>query len=161
VATALHEAWAQSPSEADWQEFDQAVQAFLSSHPQSAAAQLQAGIWYLAGFRTSGRRDDCDSAVACLERATELYPHDSFIRAQLAWTLHVRGDARASLRQARRALALDAQTSHAERKLAGKRIVDPGAAEELSALGLSETASVEEVMRYLTGVRSSRAGEGR
>jgi tetratricopeptide (TPR) repeat protein len=151
LASVLGDKRQQWADAADGRAFDRALQTALRLQPRSAAAHVRAGTWYLASYRRSGRIEELDAAIGCLSRAAELYPSDSFIRAQLAWTLHVRGRAQDSSREARSALALDAQTAHAERKLRVKRIVDPlGPGESgRSPSVLPGGASAEEMMRYL------------
>ena len=71
-----------------------------------------------------------DKAVAAHREAAKLFPNNSQVRAQLAWTLHVAGDAKAA-DEAAQALRLDEQNKHKERELAKLKVYDPGPAPSL------------------------------
>jgi hypothetical protein len=91
----------------------------------SSAWQQQIGNWYLDAYRDTGARAMLDKSLAAHRQAKDLFPNSSAVRAQLAWTLHLAGDATAA-DVAAEALRLDEQNKHAERELAKLKVHDPG-----------------------------------
>ncbi|MCO6456801.1 MAG: O-antigen ligase family protein [Pirellulaceae bacterium] len=144
LAQLHHELYLRDGSPEDLRAWEQAAAEAQRRDPRSSAQSTQFGRWYLAGWL---RRRDArllDLAIESFLRAARLYPSGSMERAQLAWTLHLRGDADAAAEAAELALELDRANPHAERRLARRTLAgDPGLP------GLPDLPSAEQRMRQL------------
>ncbi len=85
--------------------------------PNSSRAWLGAGDLYREAFATSRDQSDILKAVEAYSRAVELYPNSGLCRARLALAHRAAGDLQGFRREAERALQLDEQTPHADKKL--------------------------------------------
>jgi len=91
--------------------------------PNSSRAWLAAGELHREAHSITGRQGDIERAVEAYSRAVELYPNSGLCRAKLALAHKAAGQLEAFRREAARALWLDEQTPHADKKLpAGLRL---------------------------------------
>ena len=118
--------WRRDPSPGRFQQFQHYNAKVLKLTPNSSRAWLISGDWHLEAFsRTSGVSDVApavrsayvNEAVRSYARAVELYPHSGLYRAKLALAHRAAGDQHAFRREADRALLLDEQTPHPDKKL--------------------------------------------
>ena len=118
--------WRRDPSPGRFQQFQHYNAKVLKLTPNSSRAWLISGDWHLEAFsRTSGVSDVApavrsayvNEAVRAYARAVELYPHSGLYRAKLALAHRAAGDQHAFRREADRALLLDEQTPHPDKKL--------------------------------------------
>lgn len=124
---ALHHArWLQTGAPADRERFERFVEDGLALNVRSASARRQVGEWRLEAYRVTGESEMLEGAIDALAQAASRYPADAMIHAEWAWTRHLAGDAVGAARQAELALELDGRNPHADKKLAGRRLPDPG-----------------------------------
>jgi hypothetical protein len=84
--------------------------------PHSSAAWRQLGHWYAECYQRFPAKEAAHSALECMRVAVELYPNSAILRGELALAL-VANESEAARRQADKALELDAQMPHADKKL--------------------------------------------
>jgi tetratricopeptide (TPR) repeat protein len=125
-------------------EFEEAVRAFEQRRGTAHTTYRRIGDWRLNLFSKLGESLQLQYALQAYTKWTELYPNDSLAHAQLAWTRHLAGDQQAAARAARRALELDAENPHRERKLANQSVHDP----------TGRTASGVDAEQLMLGLRS-------
>jgi len=113
--------WQENPSlESQWQ---QATERMLTLNPRSEAAWQSAGRWALTAYEQTGEREHLEAAVARLEKAVSLYPHQASSRAWYALARAAAGESEKALAQAELALELDeivAAAGHEDRRLEGE-----------------------------------------
>jgi hypothetical protein len=97
--------------------FEAAASKLVELRPHSSAAWRQVGRWYQELYERDARREFARQAATCLQRATELYPNSAELRGEYALALYQLGDGRAARVQIAQAMALDAATPHADKKL--------------------------------------------
>jgi O-antigen ligase len=85
--------------------------------PNSSRAWLEGGDLHRQAYSKTGDRSDILNAVEAYSRAVKLYPNSGLCRAELALAHQDAGDLEAFRREADRALELDEQTPHADKKL--------------------------------------------
>jgi hypothetical protein len=85
--------------------------------PNSSRAWLAGGELHEKVYSATGRRSDIEAAIEAYSRAVELYPTSGLCRAELALAHHAAGNLEAFRREADRALRLDEQTPHLDKKL--------------------------------------------
>ncbi len=126
LAAMAFELWRRDPSPGRFQQFQRYNAKGLKLTPNSSRAWLISGDWHLEAFsRTSGASDVepavrsgyVNEAVRSYSRAVELYPHSGLYRAKLALAHRAAGNQHAFRREADRALLLDEQTPHSDKKL--------------------------------------------
>jgi predicted Zn-dependent protease len=71
-------------------------------------------------YETTRDAQAIEFAIECLRKAVELYPTSATLRADLATALAAADRAGPAMQQARRALELDDQMPHADRKLSAE-----------------------------------------
>ncbi len=121
----------------------EATDEMLARSPHSSNSWLQVGNWKLLAYRFTGRDSFLEEAVRAYEIAAGFYPNGAFLHAQLAWVHHLRRDDPAAQHEAQLALQLDSTHSHAERKLAARRLEDVGAEFTKTAEPLPELSALE------------------
>jgi hypothetical protein len=117
--------WQATGSDKDWQAFVAAANTFTQLDPRHHQAWQSRGIWFLTAWRKSQRKEDLSEAVSAFTRASMCYPNGAFYHAQLAWALHLAGQHDAARQAAERALELDGQMPHKEKKLDRQHVADP------------------------------------
>ncbi len=114
------------PLRGEWlEQFESYAHEAVARDPHTSARHREVGEWYLAAYVASGNRSLLRKAVSASRRATELYPNNSMVHAQLAWLHHLIGDSREAAAEAEEALRLDALNPHAEQKLEKQQVFHP------------------------------------
>jgi hypothetical protein len=128
LALLEYERWFTTPADkrtpAMFAQFEQSAQQALSLGKRDYVALEQIAWCYLEAYGQRADRRDWQQASNLLEAAARLAPHEAMAHAQLAWTWR-QGPAAAHERAqaaAERALELDRQCPHGERKLAKRRL---------------------------------------
>jgi tetratricopeptide (TPR) repeat protein len=94
----------------------------------------------LTAWKKSKRQEDLDEAIAAYSAASKHYPNRALYHAQLAWTLHLAGQAEAARQEAERAFELDQKMPHMEQKLNRQHLADPDLTETPEKTYLDEAA---------------------
>jgi hypothetical protein len=102
---------------ASYQHFLAAADRVKDLRSHSSAAWRQLAHWYLAAYERNHSDKAISSAIECLRTAVALYPNSAILRAELALALQLEGKTQTAARQAERALELDDQMPHADKKL--------------------------------------------
>jgi tetratricopeptide (TPR) repeat protein len=136
----------------DWTAFVEAADTYKTLDPRHHVAWFTRGNWFLAAWKKSLQKEQLDEALAAFRRASERFPSHALYHAQVAWTLHLAGDAAGARDSAERAWRLDQQMPHQEKKLSREHVVDPDLSRDGGAYR-EETA--EQTVERL---RSSSAG---
>lgn len=110
-------AWLDSGKPDELRQFRAYREQAMALMPRSSAAWLNTGDYDLEAYRRTGGRGHAERAVEAYSRAVELYPASARTRAKLALGLEALGDAPGFRREAAKALELDGQTPHADKKL--------------------------------------------
>jgi uncharacterized membrane protein (UPF0136 family) len=97
--------------------FREALDLMVSTDPLSQRTRSLAARLALAAYTESEDPDWLDRAIGELDRAAELYPHDSMSHARRAWGYHLADRPEEAATAARLALQLDTKHDHTERKL--------------------------------------------
>jgi tetratricopeptide (TPR) repeat protein len=140
------------------QAFEQALAEAARRNRRSHGLEMLRGRLYLGSFRALGRAAYLGQSIEAFRRAVQLYPNSSITHAQLAWVLHLSGQADLAAMHAARALDLDAQNPHGEQKLKLRRLADPGPATgQAQPSGPPAETDVEQLMRRL---RTTADGRG-
>ena len=121
--------WLTRPNPRGEAAFREAIRELLARHPRSEGMRSECGHLFVDAFRRTGDSRYLEDALQHYQAARDLYPNYNLGQAQLAWTLHLRGDA-AAKDVAAEALRLDALHPHVERKLAAQRVYDHAVAGE-------------------------------
>jgi hypothetical protein len=117
--------WIQTGRAADWEAFTAATLEYHQRDPRNHAQFTAQGNWLLLAWRNTGDPRLLDNAIEAYRRAVAWYPNRAIVHAQLAWALHLAGDAEAAAKEADLALILDARHAHREQKLSEHTIYDP------------------------------------
>jgi hypothetical protein len=117
LAAIAFEAWRRDRSPGRFEQFERHNAAALELAPNSSRAWLASGDLYREAYAVAGRKADIQEAVEAYTRAVELYPNSGLYRAKLAFAHQAAGQPEAFRREADRALRLDEQTPHADKKL--------------------------------------------
>ena len=141
------EQWIASPISQHWQDFASAAEHYRRLRPARHQQHRQRGQWYLEAYGHSQQAEHLQAALAAFQAAVERFPNSALSRAQLAWVLHLGGDADAAASQAGIALTLDGLNPHEEFALRNNRILDPRQEGEGWRRERPETA--EQTMRNL------------
>jgi hypothetical protein len=97
--------------------FEQALRMLLTRRPHSSSTYRMAAGWMLRLFGRTHDPEDAARAIEYFERAVELYPNSGQIHADFALALCELGKPNLARSQAETALALDAATPHADKRL--------------------------------------------
>jgi hypothetical protein len=100
-----------------YQHFVDAARRVQDLRSHSSAAWRQLARWYLVAYERNHSDQAIRSAIECLRTAVSLYPNSATLRAELALALQLEGKTDTAARQAERALELDDQMPHADKKL--------------------------------------------
>ncbi len=152
-----HSRWLGGGGQIAKSRFDEAVEDLYRRNQQSFSHRRQVGDWQLNAYRYLDDPQSLNEAIKAYREAVERYPNHAGLNAQLAWTLHLAGDAGAA-ELADRALNLDAQHPHVEQKLNKLRLTDfaPANNEQPPHPG---SLDPEQWMRRLRKVKDSDASE--
>jgi hypothetical protein len=134
LALGAFDRWLKHPSEEALDNFEACVKTARDLAPNSATTWQMCGERYWRAFLETGRSDMLQEAVSAYGRAVDLYPNSPVNRANLAIALRAAGDQSGFQSQATRALHLDEQTPHSDKKL------DDAVRDELRR-GLSRSSS--------------------
>ncbi len=119
--------WEATQSPQDWLTFVESADAYRRLNPRHHLAWYLRGNWFLSAWKKSQRKEELDAALAAYRQAVQHYPNHALYQAQLAWALHLAGDAQAAREQAEIAYQLDQKMPHQEQKLNRRHIADPDA----------------------------------
>lgn len=111
-------AWQKTGNPKDLAHFEQFFAQAIRLDPHSSSAWRHAGDQWMAVYDKTKQPAHAEKAATALEKAVEFYPNDGDHRAALAIALKAVGDEAGFRRAAARALELDDQTPHADKKLA-------------------------------------------
>jgi tetratricopeptide (TPR) repeat protein len=117
--------WQTTNDAKDWDAFTEAADMFRRLDPRHHQAWRRRGVWYLTAWRKSSRPEELNEAISAFTRASNWYPNGALYHAQLAWALHLSGNAAAARREAEKALELDKLMPHKDKKLDREHIADP------------------------------------
>jgi hypothetical protein len=131
--------WLATQSDDDWHAFQSASGEFARRDPHHEIQFTAQGNWRLSAWRRSNDPTHLAAAIDAYRQAAAWYPERALMHAQLAWALHLAGDANEAAATADRAKALDAQNPHAEQKLSRQTVYDPSL----------EPATAEQIVRRL------------
>ena len=107
------------------QKFDNAVEESLKRNVRSASVYGQVGDWRFVLYRARNEVQQLDQAIDAYSTSVQLCPNRGVAHAQLAWACLVAGDGERAASEAEKALILDRQNPHRERKLARQKVFDP------------------------------------
>ncbi len=116
-ADALHQQWIDRPEPGRLAEFERVSADAQDRNRQSASLARKQGDWQLDMYAASGRVELLKKAVEAYARAVSLYPNNSLLHAQLAWSCYLAGDFERARHAADDALRLDGMMPHDELKL--------------------------------------------
>lgn len=111
-----------------FENFADATRRIGELQPHSSSAWRQTGRWYAELYEQNHDPELAATAVECFRNAVELYPNLATLRGEYALALQAADQSSTARRHAEKALQLDQQTSHADKKLS------PQLAERLQAL---------------------------
>ena len=117
LALVAFDRWLENPSEEALDDFEASAKTARDLAPNSATTWQMCGERYWRVFLGTGRRDMLQEAVSAYGRAVDLYPNSPVNRANLAMALRAAGDEKGFQSEATRALHLDEQTPHSDKKL--------------------------------------------
>jgi hypothetical protein len=144
--------WKAAPNLPEFQRFKEASNEMLRLNPRSSRTRAQVGNQLLTAYRLTADQSKLEEAIGHYRAAVDLHPNFSFLRAQLAWALHL-ANSPESAAQAEMALQLDALNPHREQDLARRTIVDPGPVPNIATAPgpdlPSEAQNAEQVMEFL------------
>ena len=100
-----------------YRNFVAATRRMTELQPHSSSSWRQAGNWYAELNRRNHDEESALTAVEYLRNAAELYPNLAAVEAEYALALAAAGQPKAARRQAEKAVRLDEQTPHADKKL--------------------------------------------
>jgi tetratricopeptide (TPR) repeat protein len=109
--------WQQHPGEQTFRAFESYNAEALKRVPDSSAAHLLSGDWYLAAYRKTHRKDYVNKALEDYRAAVERYPNSALCQAKLALAYKAADQPSQFRRQADEALRLDRVTPHVDKKL--------------------------------------------
>ena len=109
--------WRRTPREETRAALEEAQDHVMELDPHSAISWFAAGQRYSKVFESTGVPADSDLAVAALREATRLDPTNARFHAHLAVALAAAGQNAEAARTSTRALQLDRDMPHADRKL--------------------------------------------
>jgi hypothetical protein len=132
--------WETTGDPDDWKKFVETADTYCELDPRHHVAWFTRGTWFLTAWKKSGRKEDLEEAIAAFRKASQRYPSEALYHAQLAWTLHLTGDAEAAHAEAERAYELDQIMPHQEKKLRRQHVVDPELAKKPPTAYREETA---------------------
>jgi hypothetical protein len=105
------------PSSQAYRHFVDATNSVRDLRPRSSATCRQIGNWYFEIYERNHAQDAANAALEFLRGAVELYPSSAVLRAELSRALQAVGQTDPATRHAERALELDRQMPHADKKL--------------------------------------------
>jgi tetratricopeptide (TPR) repeat protein len=132
--------WQATGRPKDREDFVQVASAFTKLDPRHHLAWYTRGTWYLTAWRKSENREDLEAAISAYRQAVKRYPNRALYHAQLAWVLHLAGQAAEAGQEAEKALALDRKMPHREQKLNRQHVVDPVVSQERTTAFREENA---------------------
>jgi tetratricopeptide (TPR) repeat protein len=112
--------WQRNPTDLSLAAYQQAEQDVMRLAPSSRTAWAQSGRRLAEIYNVTQDEEHLRGALAAHRRATELYPHNAFVRAELAGVLLAAGHSAEARDHAREALRQDditRQAGHADKLL--------------------------------------------
>ncbi len=100
-----------------YRNFVAATRRMTELQPHASSTWRQAGNWYAELHRRNHDEESGLTAVEYLRNAVELYPNLAALEGEYALALAAAGQPKAARRQAEKAVRLDEQTPHADKKL--------------------------------------------
>jgi tetratricopeptide (TPR) repeat protein len=94
----------------------------------------------LTAWRKEKRQEDLQEARRAYEMALARYPNHALYQAQLAWVLHLSGEASLARSAAEKAYELDQKMPHQELKLSRRHVTDPDFSQKPPRTVLAESA---------------------
>ncbi len=122
----VYHAFAISSGADRWlKKFRQAELEVFARNPNAPAVHQHSGDWNFTLWDRFRQQALLDRSIDAYERLAASYPNNSLAHAQLAVAENAAGERAAAARAATKALELDAQMPHDDRKLARQKIIDP------------------------------------